>query len=164
MPEIMQEPQSPEEVARLAGKDIYGTSVGILRRVELWRLGNAWGLKFPVGASKDYMIPFFKQLEAEGKNPLRPPVDGNLDEIVSKRDVKFSAENHSERGDDPYALIPPEPMSDFEKSLAKLHHGQLKKICKLRGIKHARTDRKQDIIARIVSEGTSFDDIPDSSQ
>lgn len=94
MPEIMQQPRSPEELARIAGKELYGTPVGMLRRAELWRLGNAWGMKFPDGASKDFMLPFFKQLEAEGKNPLNPP--GGLDAAVRKREVEHSGDKHGE--------------------------------------------------------------------
>ena len=154
--EIQQsEPQDPQDIARIAGKDIYGTSVGMLRRVELWRLGNAWGMEFPIGASKDYMIPFFMRLESEGKNPLRPPGQ-NLDALVKQRAVVFSDGTHAET-QDPFEVvkvqdtITPEPVSDIEEKLQKAHMGQLKKICKMRGLPNHFKDRKKDLVARIVA-------------
>ena len=157
MPEILQQPGSPDELARRAGKDIYGTVVGMLRRVELFRLGNAWGMNFPAGASKDYMLPFFKQLEAEGKNPLRPPA-GNLDEVVRAREVTHNSENHSERAEEedvpPLSApdeIKPAPVSDFEMTLLRTPHAQLKKMCKLRGIQQERNDSKKTLVARIMA-------------
>lgn len=191
MPEIMQQPDSPDALARRAGRDLYETPVGILRRAELWRLGNAWGLKFPIGASKDYMLPFFKQMEAEGKNPLRPP-GGNLDELVRTHDVTHSDEDHSEEISEPEPLVPvkvepvdtivsspdgktyrvvgnqlievdvpaptviepTEEKTEFELKLEALPMAQLKKICKMRGIVQLRTDRKKDLIARIVAAST----------
>ena len=156
-PTQVTEPQEPDTLARIAGKDIYGTVVGSLRRVELWRLGNLWGLNFPVGASKDYMLPFFMRLEAEGKNPLRPPgVTISSTGDLRSRDVKFSG-THVESA--PADFIAPQPVSDFEAKLAKLHHGQLKKICKMRGIPQTQRDRKDDLIARIVaaSEGNNLE-------
>ena len=166
------DPQAPDLQARIAGRDIYGTTVGALRRVELWRLANLWGTEFPAGASKDYMLPFFKQLEAEGKNPMRPPgmvVETTAD--LRSRDVKFAPQNHAEIDmvvlhpdtGEPVAirdglLVQPNPKSDFEVRLEGLHHGQLKKICRMRGIPQTQKDRKTDLIARIVaaSEGTNF--------
>lgn len=149
---IMQQPMDPSDLARLAGKDIYGTSVGMLRRSELWRLGNAWGMNFPVGASKDYMIPYFQRLEAEGKNPLRPPGNQNLDTLVKERVVLHSEENHSE-------LAIPEELEpakdDFALKLEKLPQAQLKKICKLRGIEQSRNDTKQKLIEKIIAASTS---------
>lgn len=159
MPEIMQQPRSPDELARLAGKELYGTSVGMLRRAELWRLGNAWGMKFPDGCSKDYMLPFFKQLEAEGKNPLRPPM-GTLDTVTSARAVEHSGETHGEMVKEeeevPLAIEPPDvlkpqPVTDFETKLLHLPHAQLKKMCKLKGIPQERNARKIDLIAAIIA-------------
>ena len=161
--EIMQQPQNPDDISRQAGRDLYGTPVGILRRAELYRLGNAWGFEFPVGASKDFMLPFFMQLEADGKNPLKPP-GGTLDQICKAREVKFNGETHAEREEDPYGLIKPEETSKFEAGLQALHMSKIRKICKLRGIPQTIRDRKQDLIARIVdtSGGNSFgDDITD---
>lgn len=171
MPQIMQQPQNPDEISRRAGLDIYECSVGMLRRAELWRLGNAWGMKFPVGASKDFMLPFFKQLEANGKNPLRPP-QGNLDALVKTHECEFSSEIHAETVEeenkpgtdvlvmDPTDNIPtvlgldgkPEkPQITFKERLEILPHGQLKKICKLRGIPQGRQDKKKDLIASILA-------------
>ncbi|HEY6019653.1 MAG TPA: hypothetical protein VIY48_07060 [Candidatus Paceibacterota bacterium] len=180
MPAIMQQPSEPDDLARKAGRDIYGTVVGMLRRVELWRLGNAWGMKFPDGASKDYMLPFFKQLEAEGKNPLRPPVNGTLDQIVKAREVEHSDERHSsvvppeeeeqkvnETAPEPTIeqlltpdTIQPNPVGEFEKKLLATPYGQLKKICKLRGVLHYRTDKKPTLVARIMAH---VQDTPDRS-
>jgi hypothetical protein len=169
----MTDPAEPDTQARIAGRDLYGTIVGSLRRVELWRLANLWGMQFPAGASKDYMLPFFMQLEAEGKNPLRPPgmvVETTAD--LRSRNVKFAPQNHAEfemvvahpDTGEPVAvkdglLVQPNPKSDFEAKLEKLHHGQLKKICKMRGIPQTVKDRKADLIARIVaaSEGIDFE-------
>jgi hypothetical protein len=152
MPEILQQPQNPDEMARLAGKQLYECSVGMLRRVELWRLGNAWGMNFPVGATKDYMLPFFKQMEAEGKNPLRPP-NANLDTLVKTHEVVHSAENHSETPPpeiNPDVILP-EPKTDFELKLETAHMSKIRKICAMRGINYSSKDRKLDLIARIMA-------------
>ena len=161
MAKVMQQPMDPSDLARLAGKDIYGSTVGMLRRTELWRLGNAWGLNFPAGASKDYMIPFFQRLEAEGKNPLRPPGGQNLDTLVKERVVLHSEENHSEMAD-PVSLEPPvsaaaeKPESnEFALKLERLPQAQLKKIAKLRGVEQSRNDTKQSLIAKIIATSTS---------
>lgn len=151
---ILQDPQNPDHLSRLAGKTIYDTPVGCLRRYELYRLGNAWGMNFPSGATKDYMLPFFKQLESEGKNPLRPPA-GNLDELVRRREVTFSPENHSETASEedvaPQPVIEPAPKSDFEAKLEAMHMGPIRRLCRLRGIPQTNKDRKQDLVARIVA-------------
>lgn len=160
MPEVMQQPRDPEYLAREAGKNIYGTSVGMLRRAELWRLGNAWGMKFPDGCSKDFMLPFFKQLEAEGKDPLRPP-SGSLMAVVTSREVQHSEENHAEVPTPEELLevaakyatpdtITPAPISEFEEKLRKTPHGLLKKMCKERGIKQERTDSTATLVQRIL--------------
>lgn len=183
-PEVEAQLQNPNDLARIAGKDIYGTSVGALRRTELYRLGNAWGMNFPVGASKDYMLPFFKELEARGKNPLRPPTGGTLDEVVKRREATFDGTHVDDevvpaQGLEPQfpesksgvlpldeageGVIAPQSKSEFEQRLEGLHHGQLKKICKMRGIEQSSRDRKPDLIARIVaaSEGNDFEqDLP----
>ena len=156
-PTQVTDPQEPDTLARIAGKEIYGSTVGALRRVELWKLGNLWGMEFPVGASKDYMLPFFQRLEAEGKNPLRPPgvvIESTGD--LRSRDIKYAG-SHVEPM--PADFIQPEPMSEFEAKLNKLHHGQLKKMCKMRGIPQTVQDRKADLIARIIaaSEGNKIE-------
>ena len=156
-PTQVTEPQEPDTLARIAGRDIYGSTVGALRRVELWKLGNLWGMEFPVGASKDYMLPFFMRLEAEGKNPLRPPgaVINSTGDLRS-RGVKYVG-THTEQM--PADFIEPEPVSEFEAKLNKLHHGQLKKMCKMRGIPQTVQDRKVDLVARILaaSEGNQIE-------
>jgi hypothetical protein len=155
MPQQLTDPQDPDEIARIAGKDIYGTRVGVLRRTELFRLGNLWGMNFPIGASKDFMLPFFQRLESEGKNPLHPP-SGAIQQTAElrKREVTFSEQSHIE--------VVPIVEDDFEARLKALPHGQLKKMCKLRGITHYARDKKPDLIARILaaSEGTSEQDTP----
>lgn len=166
MPQILQQPQNADEVARLAGRDIYETPVGMLRRAELWRLGNAWGFKFPNGASKDFMLPFFKQLEAEGKNPLRPP-GANLDTLVKARAVEHSEVNHAETAEEEElpsittavreAIIKPEPKSDFALKLEKMPMGDLKKLCRLRGIEQSNRDRKHDLVSRILDASKGHD-------
>ena len=164
MPEILQQPQSPDEIARIAGRSIYGTSVGLLRRVELYRLGNAWGFKFPVGATKDYMLPFFIDLESKGIDPLRPP-KGNLDTLVKARACEFTSENHSEtpppeeQTENKTATVMPAPKSSFEEKLEKSPMHEIRKLCKLRGVAFTPRDRKQDLIARIVaaSEGNDLE-------
>lgn len=159
MAEIMQQPMDPSDLARLAGKDIYGTSVGMLRRTELWRLGNAWGLEFPNGASKDYMIPFFQRLEAEGKNPLRPPGNKSLDEIVKGRVVVHSDENHATTDLEPLEPIKAAPEAkpdEFALRLEKQSQAQLKKIAKLRGITQSRSDSKAELIAKIVAASSGL--------
>lgn len=156
-PTQVTDPQEPDTVARIAGKDIYGTTVGALRRIELWKLGNCWGMEFPVGASKDYMLPFFMRLEAEGKNPMKPPgVVINSTGDLRSRDIKYTG-THVEKV--PADFIQPAPMSEFEAKLHKLHHGQLKKMCKMRGIPQTVQDRKVDLIARIIAatEGNEID-------
>jgi len=150
MPQIEQYPQNPDEVSRLAGKDIYECSVGVLRRAELWRLGNAWGLTFPVGCSKDYMLPFFKQLEAEGKNPLRPP-GKHLDALVKDRAVEHSKETHAER-DDVDAVLKPRETPQITADLAKLPIGKIRKLCKEYGLSQTIHDRKKDLIARLLDK------------
>lgn len=144
MPTKMTDPEEPDTLARRAGLDIYGSRVGALRRVELWRLGNLWGLNFPVGASKDFMIPFFQRLEAEGKNPMMPPGKpiSHIGELRS-RDVKYSDESHVEE-------IKVDP-NEFKTKLEAVHHGKLKKICKMRGIPQLQTDKKADLVARILA-------------
>lgn len=160
MPVVMQQPDDPDSLSRRAGKDIYGTSVGMLRRVELWRLGNAWGMNFPAGATKDFMLPFFKQIEADGKNPFFPPNGGNLDQLVKARDVVHSDEDHTEKIEIPEDEVPeipvpkelkPEPVDDFQMMLLRTSHAQLKKMCKLRGIEQKRNDSKQTLVARIMA-------------
>lgn len=151
MPERLSDPQEPDLLARQAGKDLYNSKVGVLRRVELWRLGNLWGLNFPVGASKDFMLPFFQQLEAEGKDPLRPPsgaVHGTAD--LRTRDVKYSDQSHIEKVPD---------TTDFEQRLMAQPMHQLKKICKLRGIPQSPKDLKVALVKRIIeaSEGNDQD-------
>lgn len=156
MAKVMQQPMDPSDLARLAGKDIYGSTVGMLRRTELWRLGNAWGLNFPAGASKDYMIPFFQRLEAEGKNPLRPPGNKNLDVLVKERVVVHSDENHSEMAEPEPLVEPAKPVEDdLTLKLEKLPQAQLKKIAKLRGVEQSRNDTKQSLIAKIIATSTS---------
>lgn len=147
------DPQEPDTMARIAGKDLYGTIVGTLRRVELWRLANAWGMEFPAGATKDYMLPFFMRLEAEGKNPLKPPGMVITDTAqLRQREVKFTAENHAEKDSDPLPeVVQPKPISDYEKELMAAPMGQLKKICKMRGITQSPRDRKADLVARIIA-------------
>ena len=168
MPVILQYPENPDQIARLAGKSIYDTSVGLLRRAELYRLGNAWGAKFPVGATKDYMLPFFKDLEAKGVNPLRPPTEKSLDALVKERSCEFDGTNHAEvappeeQNVNSSVFVPP-PKSEFETKLEGLHMGDIRKMCKLRGILQTNKDRKQDLIARIIaaSEGNDLEqDIP----
>lgn len=168
----MSQLESPDQQARRAGKMLYGTAVGSLRRVELYRLGNAWGATFPVGATKDFMIPFFQNLEAAGKDPFKPPHPVPLK-------ASHSAENHGEvsveLGVDIVTpetnilgvdTITPAPKSEFEAKLEALHHCKLKKICKDRGISQTNKDRKQDLIARIVaaSEGQSVKNVFDGGQ
>jgi hypothetical protein len=150
---IVQQPQNPDEMARLAGKELYECSVGMLRRVELWRLGNAWGMNFPAGATKDFMLPFFKQLEAEGKNPLRPP-NANLDTLVKTREVAHSEENHSETPPPEIHhpdVIQPALKTDFELKLEAARMSEIRKICAMRGIAWSTKDRKLDLIARIMA-------------
>lgn len=162
------DPLEPDTLARIAGKDIYGTSVGTLRRVELWRLGNVWGMQFPVGATKDYMLPFFKQLEAEGKNPLQPPGVTLTDTgQLRTRDVSFSKESHVEDTDEVGLIVKPAPVGEFEAKLNELSRYQLKKVCKMRGIPQELTDKKQDLIARILAAsegGTLEQDTPEWDQ
>lgn len=186
MIQIMQYPTAPDLIARKAGKTMYGTAVGSLRRNELYRLGNAWGAKFPVGATKDFMIPFFTQLESQGKDPFKPP-------YASPQTARHSELTHIERGDqdvmlggemvhsasselspamapqpDPIApqsapdVILPTPMGDFETKLNALPHGKLKKLCFERKIPQSNKDRKQELIARIVaaSEAPDVKDVP----
>lgn len=143
--EKMSDPVEPDTLARQAGKDMYGSVVGTLRRVELWRLGNAWGLQFPVGASKDYMLPFFKEIEGRGENPLRPPgrVIHDTGQLRT-RDTVFSGPSQAENADMP-------PVSDFVAKLEKMMMGDLKKLCRERGIYQHRTMKKPEIIARIVA-------------
>lgn len=156
MPDILEQPRNPDEMARLAGKDLYECSVGMLRRVELWRLGNAWGMNFPAGATKDHMLPFFKQLEAEGKNPLRPP-NANLDTLVKTREVVHSEVNHSETPPPEIPeihhpdVIQPALKSDFELKLEASRMSDIRKICSMRGIPFSSKDRKLDLIARIMA-------------
>jgi len=149
------EPQEPDTLARIAGKDIYGTTVGALRRVELWRLGNAWGMNFPVGATKDFMLPFFMRLEAEGKNPMRPPgmVIEHTGQLRS-RDVVFSEQNHTENSEESEEEVPPvvpSPSSEFEAMLLSSQMWRLRKLCKMRGIKHSPKDCKADLVNRIMA-------------
>lgn len=165
-PQIMSQPQSPDELARLAGRDLYECSVGMLRRSELWRLGNAWGLNFPVGCSKDYMIPYFKQLEADGKDPLRPP-GKRLDDVVHAREVEHSTETHAEREEDPYGLVAPKEeapsLAALKEQMSKMHVGKVRKLCKEHGLPQDIHDRKQDLIARIIDklEGHGGDNTTD---
>lgn len=155
MAEIMQQPQNPDDLARLAGKQMYGTPVGMLRRVELFRLGNAWGHKFPDGATKDSMLPFFKELEAQGKNPLAPPT-GSLDQVVKTREVEHEGKPAYETVEELAPLevpdeIKPAPVSDFEMKLLNTPHAQLKKICKMKGIRQERNDSSKTLVARIMA-------------
>ncbi len=104
------------------------------------------------------MLPFFMRLEAEGKDPLRPPgVTIASTGDLRTREVTYSDQSHIERA--PADFIAPEAKSEFEAKLEKLHHSQLKKICKLRGVPQERSDRKQDLVAKIVaaSGGTDFE-------
>lgn len=138
----------------------------MLRRAELWRLGNAWGFNFPVGCSKDYMLPFFKQLEADGKNPLRPP-GRRLDEVCRGREVEHSGETHAEREEDPYGLLAPKEeapvLAELKERLTKMHVGKVRKLCKEYGLPQDIHDRKQDLIARIIDklEGQEGDNTTD---
>lgn len=173
MPEVMQQPEDPEQLSRKAGKDIYGTSVGMLRRSELWRLGNAWGMEFPIGASKDFMLPFFMQLESEGKNPFQPPNGKTVDEIARTREVihsgKSKAENDAKEraematGQAPAPITPspdailPREKTEFEVSLEKATMQKVRALCKLRDIPYSTKDKKTVLIERIMENiGGSF--------
>lgn len=146
------DPQEPDTLARIAGKDMYGTAVGSLRRVELWRLGNLWGMKFPVGASKDFMLPFFMQLEAEGKNPMQPP-GMRLEHTAQlrSRNVSYSGSHVEVFGEKPPEIREQDTDESFQEKLMKHHMWQLKKICKLRGIHQTNKDTKKELVARILS-------------
>lgn len=164
MPVVMQHPEEPDMLARKAGKDIYGTSAGMLRRTELYRLGNAWGFKFPAGATKDFMLPYFQQLEAEGKDPLRPPGGKPLHEIVSAREVQFDgtnvaendlqerAEMDAEQNGNEFTegLVKPAFKSKLELELEKAKIWEVRKLCKKRGLAYSTKDKKIDLIARIM--------------
>lgn len=165
MPEVMQHPEEPEMLSRKAGRDIYGTSAGMLRRTELFRLGNAWGFKFPAGATKDFMLPYFQQLEADGKDPLRPPGNKTLNEIVTSREVEFDGTNVAENDLAERALEKEEHKANvFEEALVKPNLGpdefelklqkariwEVRKLCKERGIAYSTRDRKVDLVARIM--------------
>ena len=172
MPEVMQQPEDPDQISRKAGKDLYGTSVGMLRRVELWRLGNAWGFKFPVGASKDYMLPFFMQLESEGKNPFVPPNGQRLDDIARSREVEHSGDTKAEDDSKERAemeaeavapitpspdVIQPREKTDFEVSLEKATMQKVRALCKLRDIPYSTRDKKIALIDHIMENiGGSF--------
>jgi len=161
--QIMQYPDDPDKLAREAGKKIYGTVVGCLRRHELYRLGNAWGHKFPVGATKDFMIPFFIQLEANGKDPFRPP------QVVPTR-PEHSDESHADRIQK-NASLPKESQVDALKAFSKeaekevsleervgsMKFYELRKLCKARGIPQTPKDRKVDLVARVLDYANGGD-------
>lgn len=149
----MSDPENPDIIARRAGQDLYGSKVGALRRAELWRLGNAWGAKFPEGATKDFMLPFFQQLEAEGKNPLRPP-QGNLDEIVKTRAVEHSGASHAELAPEEDNKLISElepPKSEFQQKLEALPFWKVRNFAHRRRIPQTPKDTKIALIARIMT-------------
>jgi len=178
MQEVMQQPEDPDSLSRKAGKDLYGTAVGMLRRVELWRLGNAWGFEFPNGASKDFMLPFFMQLESEGKNPFQPPNGKTLDEIARTREVSHKGKSVAENDSRERALeaegkpmldkvvepitpspdvIQPREKTEFEVSLEKAPMQKVRALCKLRDIPYSTKDKKVVLIDRIMENiGGSF--------
>lgn len=171
MVEILQQPESPEKLAREAGKKIYGTVVGCLRRSELSRLGNAWGIKFPVGATKDYMLPYFKQLEAEGKDPFRPPhavpargIHSQETHVEETKEVELNDYKPvSVEPDISQVEVSPEP-DPFAAKLAELKFSELRKLAKARGIPQTNTDRKVDLVARIADAAKEGENEQDVSQ
>lgn len=149
----MSDPENPDMVARKAGQDLYGSKVGALRRSELWRLGNAWGAKFPEGATKDFMLPFFQQLEAEGKNPMRPPGGSPLETVIRAREVEHSGPSHAELAPEDEKLITElePPKSEFQTKLEALPFWKVRNFAHRRAIPQKPKDTKIMLIARIMS-------------
>ena len=131
-----------------AGKQHYGCTAGALRRGELYRLGNAWGLKFPEGATKDEMIPQFKELEAQGHDILKPP-----NEIPQRAEHTEESRADLDHLSDPTLYTDREkPKMDVEaifQALEKLSISDLRKMTKALGLTQTPKDNRVALRAKI---------------
>lgn len=145
---IVQGPaEDPDTIARRAGFDMYGSSVGHLRRRELARLANAFGIRFHAGATKDEMLETFRRMEMQGvhlaahfaKAPLVPQYADEQPPAAP-------------------ALEPPgvSPFDDALKArirekLEALPVGTLRKLVAEQAIPQRATDKKPDLIDKLLN-------------
>lgn len=152
---IAQTPQSPEDIAHIAGRDIYGSMVGGFRRTELARICNAWNVPVAAGATKEEMLAALKPLEAQGKNLLRPPVrmperasyQGNSKaEVITEAEKALAAKRDAEAKAAELAAKSPE----LRAKLSAMQIGKLRAFAKTIGIPGRPTDKLADIVDKII--------------
>lgn len=137
---IVKQPDDPDTIARRAGIDLYGSSVGDLRRSELARLLNAWNLKPPVGATKDEMLAMFAKLELANKNPRRPP-----DAVPIK--ASYSDESRAEVVG---VEINPMAVARLREKLMACKVGEIRKLVKELGLPQRATDKIGTLVDKII--------------
>lgn len=152
---IASQPDSPENIAHRAGRDIYGSMVGGFRRTEIARICNAWNVPVAAGATKEEMLAALKPLEARGVNLLKPPAkmperasyqgESKAETITEAERARAAKEDAEIKQAELRAKFPA-----LRKQLADMQIGKLRAFAKTIGIPGRPTDKRDDIIDKIV--------------
>jgi hypothetical protein len=129
--------------------------VGGFRRIELARICNAWNVPVSAGATKEEMLAALRPLESRGVDLLKPPKTfperatysgKSLAETVTEAERALAAKQDAEIKAAALAAKSPE----LRQKLKAMQIGKLRAFAKTIGIPGRPTDKRDDIVNKII--------------